>query len=146
MRFETAHGYYGITPAVFGDGYCLYKSTTHQGYALEIGTGAIIHTEGMKLIHENESEEVSKINAVVCVNGMEIVEAQSILAKVKGHRLAHLHPDAVVELKYPQYTQRVMFPHHSEFVDKFINGNDKLITQPNTRLSVPLTLLLAQRE
>lgn len=146
MRFETAYGYYGITPAVLGDGYCLFKSTTHKGYAMEIGTGAIIYTEGMELRHENTSEEVSNIYATVLVNGMEIVEAPSVLAKVKAHRLAHLNPDAVVELKYPQYTTRVMFPHHSEFVDRFINGKEKLITKPNRELSVPLTILLAQRD
>lgn len=146
MRFETAHGYYGITPAVLGDGYCLFKSTTHKGYALEMGTGALINTDGMKLLHENTSEEVSNIYATVIVNGLEIVEAPSVLAKVKAHRLAHLNPDAIVELMYPQYKTQVMFPYHTEFIERFVNGRETLITKPHRELSVPLTILLAQRD
>ena len=147
MKFDTAYGYYGITPAVLGNGYCLFKSTSHADTAMEIGTGAIIHTAGMKLVHENTTEQVSSIYAHIIINGMVIGEAlPSVLAKVKAHRLAYLNPDAVVEIRYPLYTTRVLFPHHTMFMSRFINGSERLINKPLRELSVPLTLLLCRRE
>ncbi len=146
MKFETARGFYGITPDVLGDGYCLFLSTTHKGYAMEIGTGALIRTDSMRLIDETTDQQVSSITASIVVNDLDIVEAPSILAKVKAHRLQWLNPSAKVEIKYPQYVSRVLFPTDPIFMEQFVNGNQRLITRPLREHSLPLTVVLAQRD
>lgn len=146
MKFDAAYGYYAITPKVLGNGYCLFKSPTHEDYAMEIGTGALILTQGMRLIHENSEEEISSIEATVIVDGMDICTGQSVLMKVKAHRLAFLNPDSIVEIVYPNYTTRVMFPFHDDFKFMFINGGGNLGDVPRRELSVPLSIQLTNRE
>ena len=142
MKFNTAYGYYYPSSVVLGEGACLYLSHCKR-YGLEIGTGLLMDVKGKKLWHENTTEQVSRIQATVIVNGMNITETMSPLAKVKAHRLLHLNPLAKVELLYlgGQRT-RVLFPYNDEFLERFVNGGERLQDVSRKELNVPLSMLL----
>ena len=143
MKFDTDYAHYGMSRKIIGNGYCLFRSTSHKR-AVEIGTGSLINTAGFSFVHENTNQEVSKLKAHVIIDDYDLGVSFGIIAKLKAHRMKFLNPNSKVQIAYPNYITQVLFPTDEEYIDRFVLGKDNVTTLSQREYSMPLSILLLQ--